>query len=120
MPNENILPDCRPKVHKSVTRLSGLNWVPIFCANCGADRGLVPEEHCNFAFALCDPCAEKWSPLADTYLVPDEVFWAKVKDEQIETYGRELSAIELVEALKDDANSLTKLCKDRITFATTT
>ena len=119
MPNENILPDCRPKMPKSVTRLSGLNWVPIFCANWGTDGGFVPEEHCNFAFYLCDPCALKWSPLVDTMMIPDEVFWNKAREAQLEKYGRELSAPELVEVLKDDTHSLTKLCKDRKTFAKT-
>ncbi len=94
----------------------GLNWVPIYCANCGADGGFVPEENCNFAFYLCNACAEKWSPLEGTYLVPDNVFWQRLKEEQISRYGRELSETELVELLKDENNSLSKLCKDRKDF----
>lgn len=120
MAHENILEDGRPKVTRNVMRVAGtgLNWVPLFCGNCHKDSGtFVPEENCNFAFYLCNPCAEKWSPLVDTYVVPDEVFWKKVHEEQIEKYGRELEPFELVEALKDDNNPLTKLCKDRPNFA---
>jgi hypothetical protein len=114
--NPLILPDSRPKVQKNVVRLGNLDWVPIYCANCGCDGGLVPAEHCNFAFYLCVPCADKWEPLAGTFMVPDEVFWQKVHDEQMEKYGRILSPDELVEVLKDPENSLTKLCKDRQDF----
>ena len=110
-----IYPDSRAKESKGVRWLNGMNWVPLFCANCGADRGWVPEDslNCNFAFALCDPCAEKWSPLTDTYLVPDYVFWENVKKEQLERYGRELTGPEVVEALKDDNHFLSKMAKDR-------
>jgi len=74
----------------------------------------------NFAFYLCDACADKWSPLADAAITPDEVFWRKVHDAQMETFGRELTEAELVEALKDDTHILTKLCKDRYDLATKT
>ena len=67
----------------------------------------------NFAFYLCEPCAEKWSPLADTALSPDEAFWKKVHEAQIEAFGRDLTPEEIVEALEDDSHILTKLCKDR-------
>lgn len=112
-----LLPDSRPKVQRSVTRHKDINWTPIYCANCGKDGGFVPEENCNFAFYLCDPCAEKWSPLVDTYMVPDEVFWNKVKEEQLTKYGRVLQPDELQKILKED-NSLSKLCSDRKDFNT--
>jgi hypothetical protein len=86
--------------------------VPIFCANCGKPGGYVPSENCTFAFYLCNPCAEKWSPLAGTLAVPDEVFWQKVKDAQIEKYGRELTAAEIQAALADQESVLAKLAKD--------
>jgi len=113
----DIFPDSRLKTPMRVQRLNNnlgsLNWVPIFCANCGADGGLVPEENMSFAFYLCNPCAEKWSPLTNTYVEADAVFWAKVRDAQLEKYGRELTPNELVEVLKDDASLISKLCKDR-------
>jgi hypothetical protein len=116
MTDNILLPDCRPRVQKKSVRAGYMNWVPIFCANCGCDGGLVPEEGCNFAFYLCIPCSERIPPSAWEMRVPDEVFWDKVKNEQLEKYGRELTENELVEILKDDNNSLTKLCKDRKDF----
>lgn len=109
----NLLPDCRLKQPKNIYNHIGLNWVPIFCANCGADGGFVPEENCDFAFYLCMDCAERLGPIVGTYMEPDAVFWAKVKAEQIELYGRELTAPELIEVLKDENNSLTKLVRER-------
>jgi hypothetical protein len=70
-----LLPDSRPKIQRNVQFHLGLNWTPIYCANCGADGGFVPEDNCNFAFYLCNSCAEKLPPIEGTYRVPDEVFW---------------------------------------------
>lgn len=93
----------------------GVPWVPIFCANCGCDGGFVPEAACDFAFYLCEPCAEKWSPLAGTMLVPDEVFWRKLNDAQLERYGRHLSVPELLNQLANPESMISKLAKDRPT-----
>lgn len=112
----DLLPNCVTKETKNVVMRNGVPYVPIFCANCGCDGGWVPQdsiEATGFAFYLCNPCAEKWAPLAGTYMVPDDVFWEKVKQTQIETYGRELSGEEVAEALKDDQHILTKLARDR-------
>lgn len=109
----NVLPDSRLKQPKNIYQHIGLNWVPIFCANCGAEGGFVPEENCDFAFYLCTPCAERLGPIAGTYMMPDEVFWGRVKQEQMEQFGRELTAPELIEILKDGSNSLTKLVNER-------
>ena len=49
-------------------------------------------------------------------MVPDEVFWQKVLEEQMNTFGRELTNEEMAEVLKDDSSSLSKLCKDRKDF----
>lgn len=100
---------------------NGMKWLPVFCANCGKDGGMVLETDWdrvkNFAFYLCDRCAEKWAPMANTGLVPDEVFWKKVRDAQIENFGRELTEEEIIEALNNDEHILTKLCKDRYDLA---
>ena len=119
VPNHpDILPNCIPKNIKKVQRRGQMNWVPIFCANCGADGGLVPDPADvgiggDFAFYMCQPCAEKWSPLTNTYLVPDEVFWDKVKKAQLEKYGRELTGPEVAEALTDGDSMLSKLARER-------
>ena len=112
----DVLPDSRTKVQNKSVFFRGIYWTPIFCANCGADGGLVPSENCNFAFYLCTPCSEKWQALLGTHCEPDTIFWQKVKDEQMERYGRELSPPEMEEVLKDENNPLTKLCKDRFDF----
>src|SRR5438105_4877335 len=79
-----------------------INYVPIFCANCGFDSGMLVPEDSGFAFYLCDErgknCADRWEPLANTCLVPDEIFWQKVKEAQLEEYGRELTPEEIIEA----------------------
>lgn len=114
----NVLPNSiAQRSTKHVIWANGMKWLPTFCANCGKEGGLVLETDLdrikNFAFYLCVPCAEKWSPLADTAIAPDEIFWQKVHEAQMENFGRELTTEELVEALKDDNHILTKLTKDR-------
>jgi hypothetical protein len=112
-----ILPNSIPRgPARGVKFLNGTPWRPIFCANCGADGGFVPEENCDFAFYLCQPCAEKHGKIEGTFMVPDEVFWKRVADAQVEKYGRVLTADEQVEALRDSDNLLSKLGRDRHSF----
>lgn len=108
-----ILPECRTKVVRNVVMRGDVPWVPLYCANCGADGGIVPEENCDFAFYLCMPCSERWGNIAGTYMEPDHVFWEKIQNEQIEKYGRLLNPTEQTEILKDDTNILTRLAKER-------
>lgn len=108
----DILPDSRLERPKGAV-WRGSWWVPVFCANCGADGGLVPEENMTFAFYLCDPCAEKYGEVAGTYLMPDEVYWERLKQEQLNTYGRVLTAEELVQIVEADASPLATLIKQR-------
>lgn len=109
----DILPDSRPQVARAVKAYRALNWVPIFCANCGADGGMVPEENMTFAFYLCQPCADRWGAIAGTYMEPDEVFWKKVHDAMMEKFGRILTPEEQALALQDENHILSKLAKER-------
>jgi hypothetical protein len=109
----DILPDCRTKTPTGRKMHMGLSYVPIFCAGCHVSGPYVPEENTTFAFWLCHECEGKWAPIAGTMAVPDEVFFQKVADEQMETYGRHLTPLELTEVLKDDRSTLTRLSKDR-------
>lgn len=113
----DIFPDSRLKNAKGVVRgfhpFGNINYVPTFCANCGIEYGMVPEENCNFVCVLCQPCADKSGPIIGTYMVPDDIFWQEVRNTQIEKYGRELTPLEMAEVLKDDKNILSKLAKDR-------
>lgn len=109
-----ILPDSRLRtIHTPRGMVQGPygTWIPIFCANCGAKGGLVPEENCTFAFYLCDKCYEKHGVPAGLMAVPDELFWEKVKQEQMETHGRLLSEVELAKVLEADASPLATLLK---------
>ena len=108
-----LLPSSVPRETKHVIFRAGVPWIPIFCANCGCDGGLIPEETKNFAFYLCVPCAEKWEPLAGMMLVPDNVFWDKVNAAMVEKYGRILEPHEQVEELKNGDSILSKLARDR-------
>jgi hypothetical protein len=109
----NVLPNSLLKMPKNAQLHRGMNWVPIFCANCGKPGGSVPEDHCDFAFYLCEPCAEKLGPVMGTYAEPDVLFWRRVNEAQMEEFGRILTADEQVEALKDEKHILAKLARDR-------
>jgi hypothetical protein len=112
---QDVLPDCRThKVTNEVT-VAGTLKRPIFCGNCGAPGGLVPSDPnlCDFAFWLCNKCGEKWGEVAGTYTTSDEVFWEKVKQAELEKYGRSLTAEEQMEALADPNSPHYKLAKER-------
>jgi hypothetical protein len=110
--NGSLLPDSRAREAKGVVSVKGTNFVPIFCANCGGPGGGVPVEHMTFAFFLCDPCCEKWGPIAGVMSVPEEVFWEKVKQEQLDSHGRLLSNAEIVREIDDAESTLSKLVRE--------
>ena len=116
----DLLPSSVPRETRNVVMRGAVPWVPIYCANCGCDGGHVPEDAKDFAFYLCIPCHDKHGTIAGTMAVPDEVFWQKVKDAQIEKYGRELLAHEVVEELKVGDSMLSKLAKERLDWKTAT
>lgn len=112
-----LLPDCRARVVRDRVQRAGRWHVPVFCANCHRDDGqMVPEDSCDFAFYLCEPCAEKHGALADVEMIPDEVWFARVRDAQLEKHGRELTPAELVVQLDNPDSSLSKLARDRASF----
>lgn len=92
--------------------------MPIYCANCGVRGPLVPDVDGlqlkeNFHCWLCEKCAEKWGPLLGVQLMPDEAFFAKVKEAQIDKYGRELTADEMRQQLADTSSPMSKLARER-------
>ena len=111
----DVLPDCRlahgsAGVKGAVWRGTGY-WQPIFCASCQRKGGLVPEDSSlnTFAFWLCDDCYKTYGHLTTMMVMPDEVFWAEVKAEQMETYGRLLTHEELTDIVAADSSPLATL-----------
>jgi hypothetical protein len=108
----NILPDSRARITRNRVNVRGTIYVPVFCANCGADGGGVPEENMTYCFYLCNLCCEKQGPIAGTYMEPDAVFHEKVRQAQLEKYGRQLTEVEVLKALEDESGPLAKLARE--------
>jgi hypothetical protein len=105
----DILPDCRAKVATGRVFQGGTTWIPVFCANCGVDGGLVPEENMRSVFYLCNKCAETHGPIAGHMMMPDEVFFEKIKQEQLAAHGRYLTLDELSAVIQQDDSPLATL-----------
>jgi hypothetical protein len=116
--SDDVLPDSR--LLSSRVAVSGthpyadgkINWVQVFCANCGTPYGYVPEQNCSFACWLCTPCAEKWGTQFGDSLVPDEVFWKRVQAEMLDKYGRILTDAEIQDAAQASCNPLSILLRE--------
>lgn len=114
---DNILPDSRLVQPTGVVRGSaGLvpstNWQPIYCANCGVEGGMVPTENMTFAFWLCRTCEATCGEIAGTMRMPDEIFWGRLAEEQLESYGRFLTEQEFIQVVEADASPLSLLIKE--------
>jgi hypothetical protein len=113
----DVLPSSRAKESKGVVRATlsrtpSMNWVPIFCANCGKSGGFVPEENCSFACYLCDPCAEVHGEAFGHLMVPDEVFWSRVAEEQLNRYRRILTPEEFQVLAESTWGAMSKLLRE--------
>ena len=115
-----VLPDSRMKSPVGSKRLimpkfGAVNNIPLYCASCHCDSGwVVPEENCTFACYLCDRCAETFGNIAGTMLMPDEVFWAKVAEEQLNQVGRLMTIEELALAETSTCNPLSTLLREGV------
>lgn len=110
--SDYVLPDSRARESRGVIRSPLGNLVQIFCANCGTPWGMVPEEHITFAFAMCEPCAEKYGDDAHFYKEPDAVFWERLKNAQLEEHGGILSPEALAIQLADPSSAISKLAAE--------
>ena len=108
----DILPDCRSQ-HKQIIScgIAGL-WEPVFCANCGADGGMVPIGT-TFLFYLCNICAETYGQIAGTMQMPDEVFFANLAEEQLLRYGYYLTYEEWGKVGEDLSHPLWTLLREQ-------
>jgi len=106
----DVLPESRMRrpVGGIYSREGG-TLIPTYCANCGKKWGMVPERHITFAFVLCQLCADKHGNIAHTYKEPDEVFWKRVAEAQLEEFGKFLDPEELAKELDDPTTVLAKL-----------
>lgn len=111
MPNE-LLPDSRAKNTTGRIFTAAGVWVPVFCANCGVHGGSCPEENMTFLFYICPKCAETYGAITGTMMMPDEVFYEKLKQEQLESHGRFLSEQELIQVVQEDSTPLAQLIKE--------
>jgi hypothetical protein len=107
----DILPDSRAKVTRGRVFTANGTWVPVFCANCGTEGGLCPEES-TFLFWLCNGCFETKGAIAGTMMVPDQVFYDRLAQEQQAAFGRALTHAELLQVVAEDSTPLAKLIKE--------
>lgn len=112
MSTDHILPESRMRVVVGSVRSDGGTMIPIFCANCGKKWGMVPEKHITFAFALCEPCAEKHGDVAHTYKEPDAVFWERIENAQREEHGRLLTVEEIRREIDAGTTPLARLAQE--------
>lgn len=116
MSNIDLLPNCLTrKIDWNLSR-NGQTWLYLYCANCGADGGRileceVPNKE-EFAFYLCDPCAEKHGAITGTMMVPDELIFQKIAEAQVEKYGGLLTPQQLAIELQDETSLMSKLKKE--------
>lgn len=114
----DILPDSRTrersKGRTGVKWHAGMWWVPVYCASCGKPYGYVPEQNCDFACWLCNDCSDKHGAVANTYQMPDEVFWKKVEEAQLEHYSQLLGPEELLRILEEGNSPLAKLMREKV------
>lgn len=110
---KDLLPDSRARETKNRVFTAMGTWIPVFCANCGARGGSCPEENMTFLFYLCTKCAETHGAIAGLMMMPDEVFFAKLKQEQLDSFGRYLTEEELLAVVAEGASPLATLLTQR-------
>lgn len=111
----DILPDSRLHVnHTPKNMVQGPDgmWVPFYCAHCGAEGGLCPEKNMTFAFYICRKCEDACGPITGMMMLPDEVFFEKLKNEQLESHGRYLTEDEFALVIAEDCTPLATLIKE--------
>ncbi len=103
----DILPICTTREIRGRVLIDGEWHVPCYCMNCHQQKGWCsePVPGSGYVGYLCPECAETWSPLVGTMLVPDTARSLRANEVMITEYGRVLSTAEQAIAL-DDVNSV--------------
>lgn len=73
----------------------------------------MTEDAITFAFWLCTPCFETYGTIANAYIEPDRVFWARMTEIQnTRAPSVPLTMDELARALDDRSSPMSKLVED--------
>lgn len=104
-----VLPDSRTKEAKDLVwgMFGAMQW--IYCVYCGTKGGLVPVENITTVSWICNACFPIHGQDTLLMVTSDEVFYEKVKQEQLEKFGRFLTEPELVSVVEADASPLATL-----------
>jgi len=108
------MPDLLPNSlsFKVDTRLGlGGTWFYLYCASCHKEGGRVMDTYlpAQYAFYLCNECADKYGEVAGITKTPDDVFFEKVANAMQEEYGHALTEWEILNELKDPNSIISKL-----------
>lgn len=105
--SQPVIPDSRCKKVTRTRFIGGVAHEPVFCFECGKLGAWVPQENMDFAAYVCPTCAEKpeVQRVFGSCMMPDEMFWNKVRDAQLEKYGRWLTPQEMAQELANDGTS---------------
>jgi hypothetical protein len=108
---DDLLPNCLTKQPKIDYQRGGGTWFYLFCANCGAEGGRVLDTYlpAQYAFYLCNYCAETYGEVAGCTKTPDDVFFAKVQAAMEERYGHVLNEQEILRELGDKSSVISQL-----------
>ena len=112
----DTLPNCltrTPQVDRYICQPG--TWFHLYCANCHKSapyRVRDTEMPAQYAFYLCNDCADKWGEPAGCTKIPDEIFGAKVQAAMMEEYGHILNDTEVAVQLDDPTSVISKLDKE--------
>jgi hypothetical protein len=111
----DVLPICTTREIRGRVLIEGVWCVPCYCMNCHRQHGFCnePGPGSGYVGYLCEKCAETWSPLIGTMIVPDAVHAHRCRDEMLESHGREMTEAEILVALDDASSPLAKLARER-------
>lgn len=109
MGRDQLLPDSRAKRDRSIAGPGGIQYVPIYCINCGKRYGFVPASMITHVTALCDQgCAGKFGDEAHFYADGD----TKIRQDGVEAVadlmkklGRPVTLAELDRRASEDSTS---------------
>lgn len=119
-----ILPDSRSKGKKE-QRWCASQWTngfylpghweePVFCNMCGdGPGGWVPAENITHVEYMCNACFPKYGHLTIRSWMPDQVFFTKLEQAQIEKYGRTLTTEETINSLSVPESLESTFARDR-------